>query len=624
MKTRIGLFAAALVSAVAFSAPASAAPAARQVLVLQSFDRRSLTVDSFTADLRVDLDHGGATPVNIVQVVVSPMGVVGAPDQAVLDYIQSIYANGPKPDLVMSVAGPAAVFARKYRQQIFPQAPMLFAAVDQRFLGAAPLADNETATAVANDYSRLVEDILHVLPDTRRVFIVMGSGDIGRFWRRELESDFRRFEERVAFTWSNDLSLPEILRLCADLPDHSAIFYLTFGADARGGAYSDDHVLGQLHATANAPVFSVQRPMLGHGIVGGSLVSIAELARNTADVAIRILNGTPASAIRIPPQGPGLPTFDWRELRRWKIAESRLPPASEVLFREPRLWDRYRLPIISGLGVLAVQSFLIGGLLYQRRARQRAELESRRNLSLAADASRRQVMSTLTSSIAHDISQPLNAMALNAHALQTLVAADRASPEALEEILSDIQTQTSRAAQIFNRHQTMLKSRRLEMRPIDIHTVINESVALVAHDMRDKRIDAEIHLPPYACVVAGDPVLLQQVFVNLLVNAMDAVAALPPARRSIAIRGEEQGGTIRISVEDTGNGLPPDLDNLFAPFATTKSDGVGIGLTIARTIVDAHQGTIEGHNRPDGGASFTISLPHQYDQSLLSAPSGAA
>ena len=116
------------------AASAEAQPPVRQVLVLQSFDRGNLVLDQFTGNFRVDLVQGAGTPVNIVQVTVGPTGFVGAPEQAVVDFIRSTYADRPKPDLIVTVAAPAALFARKYRQQLFPDTPLLFTSVDQRFL----------------------------------------------------------------------------------------------------------------------------------------------------------------------------------------------------------------------------------------------------------------------------------------------------------------------------------------------------------------------------------------------------------------------------------------------------------------------------------------------------------
>lgn len=611
---------------VVLSAPSSLAVSpVRQVLVLQSFDRGNMTLDHLTGNFRVDLDQRAGRPVNVVEVVVGPTGFVGAPEQVVVDYIRSTFADRPKPDLIVTFAGPAAVFARKYRHQLFPEVPLLLAAVDQRYLGDAPLAENETAVPVASNHVGLIKDILHLLPETRQVFMVMGSGVLGQFWRRELEGQFRPFSDRLTFIWSDDLSFPEILRRCASLPRNSAIFYLAFDSDAQGGAYADERVLADFRATANAPLFGMQSVYLGSGIVGGSLTSIDDLSRSAADAAIRILDGALPSTVRVPPQLPSQPTFDWRELQRWGIAESRLPAGSVVRYRVPSLWRAYRTTVLGAVGALVVQSLLIVGLLYERRARHRAEIDSRRNLALAADASRRQTMSTLTSSIAHELSQPLNSMMLNAQALQMMVTANRATADTIGEVLSDIKTQGVRATQIIDRHRMMLRSHQLDQKPIDIHAVINESVALVAHDMKARQVTMAVDLPSTPCIVSGDPVLLQQVLVNLLINAMEAMADTPQARRRVAIRSEVKPDAVEVSVRDAGTGLPEQIDGtVFTPFVTTKSNGIGIGLTIARTIVDAHSGSIDAHNNPEGGATFTVTLRLCETPAIRSVPAGAA
>ena len=188
--------------------------------------------------------------------------------------------------------------------------------------------------------------------------------------------------------------------------------------------------------------------------------------------------------------------------------------------------------MLAAVGALALQSMLIVGLLSQRRARRQAESESRRNLALAADASRRQTMSALTTSMAHELGQPLSSMIHNAEALQAMVDADRATPDTTDEILTDIRTQGVQAAHIIERHRAMLRSHQLDRKPIDLHAVVRDSQALVAHDLKARQIEAVIDLPPSPCVISGDPVLLQQVLVNLMMNAIDAMAATPPARRS--------------------------------------------------------------------------------------------
>ena len=343
------------------------------------------------------------------------------------------------------------------------------------------------------DFPSFVDDILQLRPQTRQIFMIMGSGQLGQSWHRELETQFKRFRDRVTFVWSDDLSFAEILRRTASLPPDAAIFYFTFGTDASGAAYADERVLADIHASASAPLFGVQSPYLGHGVVGGRMLSIDDLARSTADVATRLLNGAPPKSIRLPPQQRGQPIFDWRELQRWGIPESRLPPGSVVLYRGPSLWSEYRATVLGAAGVLIVQSLLIVGLLYQRRARRRAEIESRRNLALAADANRRQTMSALTNSIAHEVGQPLSAMIHNAQALQMMIPANRATPDTIGEILGDIRSQGVQATQIIERHRTMLRSHQLDKKPIDLHAVVKESLALVAQDLKARRIETRSH-----------------------------------------------------------------------------------------------------------------------------------
>ncbi len=592
------------------AASSEAQPAVKQVLVLQSLNRGNLVLDHFTGDFRVSLDQRAGKPVNVIQVVVGQTGFVGAPEQAVVDYIRAIFADRPSPDLIMTVGGPAAAFARKNRRQLFPGTPLLFASVDQRYLRGAPLGENESAVAVVNDFPHLIDDILRVLPETKQVFMIIGSGALGQFWRRELENDLTRFRGRVTFVWSDELSLQDILRRVASLPSHSAIYYLTFGTDAQGGAYADEQVLADLHAKANAPLFGALSSLFGHGIVGGTLMSIDDLSRNTADVASQILNGAPPGSLRVPPQLPGQPVFDWRELQRWDIPESRLPPGSAVKFRRPSLWDEYKLTVLAAVGALVLQALLIARLLYEHRARHRAEIESRRNLALAADANRRETMSALTSSIGHELAQPLSVVMYNAQALQKMVTVNRVAPDDMEEILADIKAGAVLATQIIDRHRTMVRGRQLHKKPIDLHSVIGESLALVAQDMRERQIEATLDLSSAPCVIDGDQVLLEQVLLNLVRNAMDALAETPPARRHITIRSAVKAADVEVSVCDTGTGLPADIiGTLFTPFVTTKPHGLGVGLTIARSIVDAHGGTIAARGNPDGGATFTVTLP---------------
>ena len=200
-----------------------------------------------------------------------------------------------------------------------------------------------------------------------------------------------------------------------------------------------------------------------------------------------------------------------------------------------------------------------------------------------------------------------------------LITANREPTDETGDIVADIQAEATLATQIIGRHRAMLRSRQLEKKPIDLHSVIGESLALVAHDMRAREIKATLELSSTPCVIDGDQVLLGQVLVNLVRNAMDALAETPPARRHITVRSAVRAADVEVSVCDTGTGLPADImGKLFTPFVTTKANGLGIGLTIARTIVTAHNGTIRAHENPNGGATFTVTLRRSATRELRS------
>jgi signal transduction histidine kinase len=327
------------------------------------------------------------------------------------------------------------------------------------------------------------------------------------------------------------------------------------------------------------------------------------------EMALQILKGTRAQDI--PMEDARLvPTFDWRQLQRWGIDERRLPPGSAVQFRTLSVWREYRTTVLAALAAGLLQFALIVRLLYERRARRRAELQNRQQLAMTAHLERQLAMGELTASIAHELNQPLNSILHNAAAADLLLASNRASVNEIREILRDIQDQDKRASQIIQRQRAMLRKHEPERRTLDINTVVRESVALVARDseLRQVRIDAELCNVP--CITTGDQILLQQVVLNLVLNAMDAMAQTPVHRRRVIVRSRIVGTLVEVSVHDCGVGIAPDAAvRLFEPFMSTKATGMGIGLTIVRRIIEAHGGTIEARNNDDSGATFVFRLP---------------
>jgi signal transduction histidine kinase len=243
--------------------------------------------------------------------------------------------------------------------------------------------------------------------------------------------------------------------------------------------------------------------------------------------------------------------------------------------------------------------------------RKRTE-EARQQL---AHASRLALLGELTASIAHEINQPLGAILSNADAAELLL---EASPPALGEvrqILTDIRRDDLRASEVIRHLRTLLRKREIEVQPMNLNEVIAEVIDLVRGEARRRDIALVADLAADLPSVRGDRVHLQQVFLNLLLNGMEAMAETPRNRALTVRTSWKETGFVESAVFDAGSGIAPNqLARLFEPFFSTKREGMGLGLSIARSLVEAHGGRIWAENNAGGGAAFRFTLPTDHDR----------
>ena len=225
-----------------------------------------------------------------------------------------------------------------------------------------------------------------------------------------------------------------------------------------------------------------------------------------------------------------------------------------------------------------------------------------------AHAARLALVGELTASVMHEIGQPLTAILANAGA-GLLDTQDR--PQ-LSEIFDEIGRAAADAAQIIDRQRTLVRRRPLERQPIDVSAIAADVLHLVAADARRRRVTLSAELAPALPAVSADRVSLQQVLLNLIVNAMDAVEGNADGERQVALRTSHDGDIVEIEVRDTGHGIPAHhLPKVFDAFFTTKEQGVGLGLAVSRSIVEAHAGRIWAEDGAGSGATFRVTLPIQ-------------
>jgi signal transduction histidine kinase len=254
---------------------------------------------------------------------------------------------------------------------------------------------------------------------------------------------------------------------------------------------------------------------------------------------------------------------------------------------------------------------LFGEVFANVLSRKRAEMEAQGLRHDLAHAGRVATVGELTASLAHELNQPLTAILSNAQAGQRILGTTPADLEVVREILNDIVEDNKRAGDVIRRLRSLLKKGRREVKALDVNEAVGEVARLVGGDAAVRELTLRLELDPGLPLVLGDRVQLQQVALNLVLNAMDAMQNAPADRRTLLLRTAREGRkTVRVEVRDSGAGVSEgDLGKIFQAFYTTKADGMGLGLAITRSIVEAHGGRLEARNNADGGATFSFTLP---------------
>jgi PAS domain S-box-containing protein len=242
--------------------------------------------------------------------------------------------------------------------------------------------------------------------------------------------------------------------------------------------------------------------------------------------------------------------------------------------------------------------------------RKQAEQESVQHRNELARVARVSTVGQLASSLAHELNQPLGAILRNAEAAELFLQDPSPDLDEVRAILADIRKDDQRAGEVIERMRGLLKRRAVERRRLDVGLLAGEVLTLVRPDANARRVALALEANPALPSVEGDRVQLQQVLLNLVLNAVDAVKDNSAPDRRVGIRARPAGDTVEVSVTDNGHGIPADLlGRVFEPFFTSKPNGLGMGLAISRSIVEAHGGRLWAENNPAGGATFTFSLP---------------
>ena len=769
----------------------SAGPAVKNVLLLHMSPRVSHGFLALESAFRKTLTEAVTGPVSFYSEYFEPTPLED--DQTlqgeVAAYLRAKYSR-IKVDLVAVTSSRGLRFSVRHRAELFPGVPIVFGAVDRSAAGDIVPGDGISGVWLSVDWAGTLDAAVRLQPRIERALVVTGASSSMRVWAEAARSQLEGPGRPVAITYMSAPTMEDVLARVAALSPDTVVLLGPFGRDATGRDFRTPEAGARIAGASAVPVYTVIDGNIGSGVVGGRVVSFEAHGSRQAEIGARLLRGEQPAPDET---GTNVYRFDARQFRRWNLDAGRLPLGSLVVFDEPSVWQQYRAYIVGAVILLALQSWLIVGLLASRAQRRRAQaalaeqlrfetlvskvlatlmtsphgtdnslqralaligieldvdhvmlaernparraadvthawirdgmrtlppwiewsafprlarrlgenrvvvVSPRQPLPITAEKDRQSMLAmgmlsllavplvledrvtgflslatvraarewpdglvelcrllaeVLTStmarrraeaavlvaeerfrhqrdelahalrvntvgefgvSLAHEINQPLTAITLNARAMAGLLAGGPAERASAVEALADIAADAQRASATIARLRALSRREHAPRDGLNLDTLIDEVTSLLRPDFARRRIVVGRVSTPELPPVSGDPIQLQQVFLNLLMNASEAISdGGAHDRRITVVSTNPAPGLVEIAVADTGGGAKDlDLEQMFESFVTTKPGGLGMGLAISRSIVEAHGGRIYAKANADHGLTVRVELPVQ-------------
>jgi signal transduction histidine kinase len=594
--------------------PVDAQEPARRVLLLYPYDNAAPFTEVAGAAIRRQLLEKSLSKIEIhISLLDLSRFSADADELRSARFLAEKYSGKPL-DLIIPLGTEAERFAVKYRDIFAPKVPVVFCCVTPELATAPGRPADVTGNYGEFDAGKTIALAKQLQPNAKNLTIISGSSEIDGRWLAALQKEISPFEKHFNAEYWVGVQYETLLERVTHLPTETIVIFVTVYGDGTGRAFVPALVVEALAKVATAPIYGPSDTYLGRGVVGGYMDSFELMGVGAADMALEILAGKDPKTVAPRPSLSRRFRVDARQLLRWNLSERNLPKGTIVAFADPTLWEEHRNLVLATIFVILLQAALIATLLMQVFRRQRAEAASRMAQADLARITRLTTIGEMTASIAHEINQPLGAIVTNSEAGLRWLGGATPDLGEVRAALTRIAGSGHRASEVIGRIRAMLKKDIGERVMLDFNALIEDVLVFARGEIDDHDIVVRTQLQEDLPNIFADRIQLQQVVLNLVLNGIDAMASTDDRERRLNIRSEQDDhSTVTLSVEDAGKGVDTDIkDRIFEAFFTTKSHGMGMGLSICRSIIASHGGRLLVSAAHPHGTVFQVDLPvHQ-------------
>ena len=529
-------------------------------------------------------------------------------DESLFAHLKTKYSAAP-PDVIVAVGAVSLCYATQIQELLPTRAPVVFTLVDEPTFRTMLLPPDATGVLMNFGLAEMVRAARILVPNLKHVAIV------GEVFREQ--PVFRYFASEIPAATKGlevidlaGLPMSALRDRVSSLPEETAILYTAIYSDGRGTRISPAEAFNLVAEVANRPIVVPTENLVGRGI-GGFVLDPSVIGERAGALVLRLFAGEQAATIPAKVENVIKPVFDWAQLQRWKVDPAWLPPGSAIRNRPASLWEQHAWLLSMIAAAFIALTGLVIRLLQERRTRFAAEVAANERMSELAHINRHATAGEMSAAIAHELNQPLGAILNNVETASILLESGSPDMAELKTLLADIRRDDERAGEIIRGLRTLVSKRMVNRERADLNQIAHEALAIAGIQARSLNITLHDNVRFDDLPVDADPVQLQQVILNLAINAIEAVNERPAGPRDIVVRtGWADNLTAEFLISDFGPGIPADrMSRIFDPFFTTKPNGMGMGLSLARTIIEAHDGKLWAENAITGGAVFRFRLP---------------